>query len=84
MVQTEATGDEGAEKSGWQLIETAPRDGTVVDVYCPTWGRMPERWWDDGHWVGTPHDFTPTHWMPVPKPPLNVDRSDEPKSTGSE
>ena len=65
----------------WQPIETAPRDGTEVIVF--TGGGVVTAW----HSVNTgmwPHDceFTedgeacnvglPTHWMPLPAPPLEA------------
>ena len=75
-------------KCEWQVIETAPKDGTTVFVYPPTWGdrsgstahydsdkyaTKPRPYWsrDDalgkvGYSRGTP----PTHWQPLPAPPL--------------
>ena len=69
-------------KYGWQPIETAPKDGTVIDIWTTTeWDHIPQRftscwWWKPGHesaqWRGIPHDpmnWVPTHWMPLPEPP---------------
>jgi hypothetical protein len=62
--------------SGWQLIETAPKDGTRIlawDGLC-----MMVLWWGSGGWYDaqwvTVHldnnrPFAPTHWMPLPEPP---------------
>lgn len=66
---------ETAEKTGWQPIETAPLDGTVVLVrFTKNRGRMPcaitasnptgIQWWSP--LVGA---VKPTHWMPLPAPP---------------
>lgn len=40
--------------SAWQPIETAPRDGTVIDLW---------------HHAGVMGDDSFTHWMPQPEPP---------------
>jgi hypothetical protein len=65
---------------GWQPIETAPRDGTRVDLWTNYGERVADAKWDkDGwrewslggfdsmEWVRL--DGTPTHWMPLPPPP---------------
>lgn len=67
----------------WQDISTAPKDGTVVDLYCRDIGRVAYCVWGEAvhgsHpgnqvWVraGRRSDMvkcTPTHWMPLPSPP---------------
>jgi len=73
----------------WQPIETAPRDGTVFDVwlgdadasdvdfYCTPGTRRSPGW----HWFNDkfrpkvnslqiPTFVTPTHWTPLPEPPV--------------
>lgn len=72
-----------AEASGWQPIETAPKDGTEIDVWCESTAngdnggyRIPDSWWcqTDKNWrthgdnrISWAHP--PTHWMPLPAPP---------------
>lgn len=59
--------------SEWQPIETAPRDGTHFLTYRPD--RIQEAWWKSDSELGG-FGFTyagysfPTHWMPLPKPPI--------------
>jgi hypothetical protein len=73
----------------WQPIGTAPRNGTLVLAACESkmaahWQtfRFPyplkQRWngvkWeaDDGH----VYDPQPTHWMPLPPPPMEKTNAD--------
>lgn len=68
----------------WQLIETAPKDGTVIliadsrAVYAAFWNgkHEPNFPWrfvdpseDDGFNGWMGDKFGPTHWMPLPSPP---------------
>jgi hypothetical protein len=65
--------------SGWQPIETAPRDGEDVLLYIPEMLGWPESWaivtgqWDEPRWssnaLGGFNMGNPTHWAPLPSPP---------------
>lgn len=71
-------------ESGWQPIETAPRDGTFVDLWVKEWEYTNDTfttlrlcdcsWEQEQGWVndaGDPLRFCfPTHWMPMPEPPV--------------
>jgi hypothetical protein len=60
------------ERHGWQQIETAPRDGTVVDFLTKEGLRFTEEWWiedEGGFWSCDFADDTFTHWMPLPQSP---------------
>lgn len=56
--------------TGWQPIETAPKDGTTVLIH----GRLVRC--AVSRWIGAPHNHwadhlghTITHWMPLPEAP---------------
>lgn len=69
----------------WQPIETAPKDGTEIDLWTACGERVVSaRWKTDGYLAGNwvfwcmdgsgPTELervhcTATHWMPLPKPP---------------
>ena len=56
---------------GWQPIETAPKDGAEVLVWCG--GSMFIACMEVGRWFFERTDHSvkpvPTHWMPLPEPP---------------
>ena len=64
----------------WKPIESAPRDGTAVLLYCPKfyWGAgVYLGWWEGSHFAvctegQTDYPYSDdgaTHWMPLPPPP---------------
>lgn len=67
--------------SQWRPIDSAPRDGTDILLYCPPVGKFAEendigRWNQSlGQWQMPDHQCggygkcDPTHWMPRPAPP---------------
>jgi len=72
--------------SGWQPIETAPRDGTWVLVYagdthvaCFSDYTSKDQWWTQGaSLLSDPH---PTHWQPLPPPPSEATSPWQPFAT---
>jgi hypothetical protein len=59
-----------AQSMPWQPIETAPRDGTMCDLWMNGNGRLTDHWWDDEDksWCGLDEGIF-THWMQVPEAP---------------
>lgn len=64
--------------TGWQPMETAPRDGTSVLVCTPRtmhvvyWIEKDIEYWhvtDNKHGPFPLRGPSPTHWMPLPEPP---------------
>lgn len=66
--------------NGWEPIETAPKDGTLVLLFCPsqfTGDYQIVGLWERGNWRD-PDECQPieaTHWMPLPMPPEPVNGS---------
>lgn len=71
--------------NAWQPIETAPRDGTIIDIWANGERITDCKWISDDFYCFEDHgDYesywdwfkvsewhgNPTHWMPVPAPPL--------------
>lgn len=63
----------------WQPIETAPHNKiiltfAIVDNETRNWNIRTSHWRlleiDHSHWAGWGYGHEPTHWMPLPKPPL--------------
>ena len=66
----------------WQPIETAPKDGTGVIVFYYAKAGMAFAFWADGKWLEVSPALpsmmeneycTPTHWMPLPESPEELD-----------
>ena len=69
---------------GWLPIETAPKDGTNILVHWPEmfhcsftahwntgkWSDAPIGWKWSG-WSNNAFQVGPTHWQPLPKPPIS-------------
>ena len=67
--------------SAWQPIESAPMNGTRIDVFSWSGERTTDVWWEDtkldwlfwgydGFGMGCIRiDQALTHWMPKPAPP---------------
>lgn len=69
----------------WQPIETAPRDGTFIDVWsrnhrtCDVfWSDIENTWCIEGYHPEEPTPLArypaPSHWMPIPEAPKGESR----------
>lgn len=78
--------------SEWQPIETAPTDGTDILVFGMASGKFPmfaavhfEDWYQP-EWINCDAgniDFYPTHWHPLPEPPITDPHASESSQDGS-
>lgn len=59
--------------SKWKPIDTAPKDGTEVIGWGPSWDKPSLMEWDtlrNRGWRNLSNgEKNPTHWMPLPEPP---------------
>lgn len=73
--------------SEWLPIESAPKDGTEIDIWVESsklgsWQRHCNVMWEDdsGYWYDRGcykfHDHEVTHWMPLPAPPTTKKSED--------
>ena len=58
----------------WQPIDTAPKDGTPILGFMPSYyrgkGGMSVVLYMDGKWFdNTAFETNPSHWQPLPPPP---------------
>lgn len=69
----------------WQPLETAPKDGTRIDIWAKAWLSTFDKftyqrftncyWWNGdglnhkGKWMNLHDNWYPTHWMPIPDGP---------------
>lgn len=68
------TSDVKTPPAGWQPIETAPRDGTFIDIWTASGTRLTDCRYDvDGAawnlYARYEARQIPTHWMPIPAGP---------------
>lgn len=68
----------GPGEAGWLPIESAPKDGTDILIWCAPWSCGSEARYieDEGWWLANNHPTDhwgdqkyPTHWQPLPAPP---------------
>jgi hypothetical protein len=75
--------------SGWQPIETAPKDSSPILATKPGWVTPRLMCWLDGVALGKPGwrlfdnnpefgPYQPTHWMPLPAAPVVTQEGEEP------
>lgn len=66
--------------SQWQDISSAPKDGTVIDLWRGLNSfRLTNTYWRDGKWQWKHYRYDEaddqiTHWMPLPAPPASTSK----------
>lgn len=70
----------------WQPIDTAPKGEIIIGYFPPianvheTYNLMvQETWWAGDRWMTVHPEQQPTHWMPMPPPPINEAVTDDKK-----
>ena len=71
----------------WRSIDSAPKDGTFIDLWSPAHGRrIPDCKWSvrrkswmlPGGVITIPDDgVSVTHWQPLPAPPVITTKDDD-------
>lgn len=68
-------------EQGWMPIETAPRDGTEIDLHDGQYRVTDCRWYQygwaargDRGWEALEGILEPTHWRPLPPPPIKENK----------
>lgn len=61
---------------GWNTIDTAPKDGTFVDLWSKDDYRISDCQWHREFWIPLDGPFVDeedvSHWMPLPAPPITT------------
>jgi hypothetical protein len=66
--------------SGWQTMDSAPKDGTKVDIYARKpcghgkfyARRFPDCFWGADQWIGLRDGWKAKYWRSLPNPPSEV------------
>lgn len=62
----------------WQPIETAPKDGRDILGFAPKSGCVVVEWGGD-RWRNYDYQpIDPTHWQPLPQPPVQQTATSSP------
>lgn len=75
IIEMEPLNADTLPQGGWRPIETAPKDGTRM-LFRAADHEPAIGWWDYDDWLWDcgidlcPLPFAPTHWQPLPAPPL--------------
>lgn len=64
-----------SEPEQWQPIETAPKDQTDILTFSKE-GKIDVGYWENEFWCDGDYSYwEATHWMPLPKPPSELDKA---------